>query len=398
MEAHRISWLVTCLLSSTVVCAVFAATVKTSGFVWNKPAWAPIPVVPADNPMTVEKVALGRALFYDKRLSSNHTMACASCHQQARAFTDGKRVHLGVTGEPGIRSSMTLTNVAFLSSYTWANPLLTTLEKQMQIPLFSEHPLEMGMSGRDPQLIAELWRDAEYQKQFALAFPADHGAITVQNITRAVAAFERTLLSFDSPYDRYQHGDKHALSPSAARGLKLFFSERLECYHCHGGINFTDNHMQQGQAFPEVGFHNTGLYNEDGSGAYKPWDHGLRDVTARPEDEGAFRTPTLRNIAVTAPYMHDGSLSTLEAVIRQHYAVQGHSSIAGKGPNPMRSEFIEGFRISNSEVQDLVAFLNALTDSHFLSNPAFFDPRPPERRLHSQSNPAKFDTVKDEIP
>ncbi len=379
MEARRVAGLLMCMLGSAAVCAVFAAAGQRSTFVWNKPAWAPTPAVPADNPMSEEKVALGRALFYDKRLSSNHTMACASCHQQARAFTDGQRVHLGVTGVPGIRSSMTLTNAAFLPSYTWANPLLTTLEKQLQIPLFSEHPLEMGMSGRDPQLIAELSRDVSYREQFMLVFPADHGCISVQNITRAIAAFERTLLSFDSPYDRYKHGDQSALGPAAKRGLALFFGERLECYHCHGGINFTDNHIQQGQPFPEAGFHNTGLYNEDGSGSYKPWDHGLRDVTSRAEDEGAFRTPTLRNIAVTAPYMHDGSLPTLEAVIRKHYAVEGHSSIGGKGPNPLRSEFIQGFNISDGEVQDLIAFLNALTDKNFLNNPAFADPRLPEK-------------------
>ena len=235
------------------------------------------------------------------------------------------------------------------------------------------------MAGHDPQLIAELSRDADYQRQFALAFPEDGGRITVQNLIRAIAAFERTLLSFDSPYDQYRHGHRDALSPAAHRGLALFFGERLECYHCHGGVDFTDNHMQQGQAFPEVGFHNTGLYNEDGAGAYKPWDHGLRDVTSRAEDEGAFRTPTLRNIAVTAPYMHDGSLPTLEAVIRSHYAVKGHSSLTGKGPNPLRSEFIAGFEISDDEVNDLVAFLNALTDTNFLTNPAFADPRLPQK-------------------
>ncbi len=374
MTVGRIAGLIIAIFGSVVAGSVLAATYQTSAFAWNKPAWAPTPVVPVDNPMNAAKVALGRDLFYDRRLSLDRSISCASCHQQARAFTDGQRVHLGVTGEPGIRSSMTLTNVAFLSSYTWANPLLTSLEKQMQVPLFSEHPLEMGMAGHDPRLIAELSGDASYQSQFALAFPEDHGRITVQNLTRAIAAFERTLLSFNSPYDRYTHGEPNAISPAAKRGLALFFGERLECYHCHGGINFTDNHMQQGQAFPEAGFHNTGLYNEDGAGAYKPWDHGLRDVTTRPEDEGAFRTPTLRNIAVTAPYMHDGSLPTLEAVIRRHYAVKGHSAIAGKGPSPLRSEFIEGFHLNQREVEDLIAFLNALTDTSFLTNPAFADP------------------------
>jgi cytochrome c peroxidase len=354
---------------------VLAATPSADPFVWNKPEWAPTPVVPANNPMNAAKVELGRALFYDKRLSADGSMACATCHRQELAFTDGQRVHVGVTGEPGIRSSMTLTNVAYLSSYTWANPSITSLEKQMQIPLFSDHPLEMGMSGREKQLVEMLTLDPEYPRQFALAFPEDDGRITKGNMTKAIAAFERTLLSFDSPFDRYKHGDAQALSPAAKRGEALFFGERLECYHCHGGLNFTDNNKQQGQAFPEMGFHNTGLYNEDRRGAYKPWDHGLRDVTLKAEDEGAFRTPTLRNIAVTAPYMHDGTLSTLEAVILHHYAVQGHSAVAGKGPNPLRSEFIQGFKISQSEVKDLVAFLNSLTDRSFLTNPAFSDPQ-----------------------
>ncbi len=351
------------------------ATPPTPLFIWNKPAWAPTPVVPANNPMNPVKVELGRALFYDKRLSADGSMACATCHRQELAFTDGQRVHLGVTGEPGIRSSMTLTNAAYLSSYTWANPSITSLERQMQIPLFSEHPLEMGMAGREKQLLDMLSRDPDYPRQFALAFPEDEGRITKGNMTKAIAAFERTLLSFDSPFDRYKHGETHALSAAAKRGEALFFGERLECYHCHGGLNFTDNNRQEGQAFPETGFHNTGLYNEDGLGAYKAWDHGLRDVTAKPEDEGAFRTPTLRNIAVTAPYMHDGSLPTLEAVIRKHYAVQGRSAITGKGPNPMRSEFIQGFKINRRETEDLIAFLNSLTDQNFLTNPAFSAPR-----------------------
>jgi cytochrome c peroxidase len=342
--------------------------------------------------MSDAKVALGRALFYDTRLSRDGSMSCSSCHQQARGFTDGDRMHIGVTGELGIRSSMTLTNAGYLSSYTWANPLITSLEKQLQIPLFSEHPVEMGMSGREIQLIASLSQDPAYPGQFAAAFPDDNGRMTLQNITKAISAFERTLLSFNSPYDRYKHGDAIAISPDAKRGEALFFGDRLECYHCHGGVNFTDNNMQQGQAFPESGFHNTGLYNEDGQGSYKPWDHGLRDVTSRAEDEGAFRTPTLRNIAVTAPYMHDGSLPTLDAVIRKHYAVKGHSAIAGKGPNPLRSEFIEGFQINDREVRYLVAFLNTLTDRSFLTNPAFSDPRVQAKAIHTSTAGVNINT------
>jgi len=343
-------------------------------FQWNKPAWAPTPAVPADNPMSPAKVRLGRRLFYEKRLSVNGSMSCATCHQQAHGFTDGQRTHLGATGEPGIRSVMTLTNVAYLPSYTWANPLITSLEKQMLLPLFSDHPLEMAMAGHEAELAAHVAADPEYVREFAQVFPQDNPPVDVPHITKAIAAFERTLLSFDSPYDRYKHGDANAISAAAKRGEALFFGERLECYHCHDGVNFTDNYTAQGLAFPETGFHNTGLYNEDSHGAYKPWDHGLRDVTSHAEDEGAFRTPTLRNIAVTAPYMHDGSLPTLEAVIQQHYAVKGHAALTSHSPNPLRSEFIEGFSISESEVKDLIAFLNSLTDQNFLTNPEFGDP------------------------
>ncbi len=343
-------------------------------FQWAKPVWAPAPLVPADNPMTSTKVQLGRLLFYDKRLSIDQTMSCGTCHQQGKAFTDGERTHRGVNGLPGTRNAMTLTNVAYYPTYTWANPIITSLERQMLVPLFGDHPLEMGMVGHEDELIARLSQDRDYPALFATAFPADGGRIDLPNLTKAIAAFERTLLSFNSPYDRYKQGDTNEISAAAKRGEALFFGERLECYHCHDGINFTDNHAQEGQAFAEQGFHNTGLYNEDGQGGYKPWDHGLRDVTLRAEDEGAFRTPTLRNVAVTAPYMHDGSLPNLEAVIRQHYAVKGHSAISGKGPNPLRSEFIEGFKLSNREVHDLIAFLSSLTDQNFLADPAFADP------------------------
>ncbi|HTZ83185.1 MAG TPA: di-heme enzyme [Candidatus Acidoferrales bacterium] len=366
------------LTADAVVCArsrsVRDASASGENFRWTKPDWAPTPLVPKDNPMTDAKVRLGRFLFYDKKLSIDQTMSCASCHQQSRAFTDGQRSHLGVNGLPGNRNAMTLTNVAFSPSYTWANPLITSLEKQMLVPLFSDFPLEMGMAGHETELFSRLSQDASYPKLFAEAFPEDSGRIDLRNVTRAIAAFERTLLSFDSPYDRFKHGQPDAISASAKRGEALFFGETLECYHCHDGVNFTDNDAEQGQAFEERGFHNTGLYNEDGNGSYKAWDHGLREVTANPEDEGAFRTPTLRNVAVTAPYMHDGSLPTLEAVIREHYAIKGHSSFSGKGPNPLRSEFIEGFSISDREVRDLVEFLRSLTDQSFLTNPAFSDP------------------------
>ncbi len=347
---------------------------------WPLPAWVPPPAVPADNPMSVAKVELGRHLFHDRRLSANGEMSCASCHDQARAFTDGQAVSKGVTGEVGTRSAMSLANVGYLPVLTWQNPQLTSLEVQALIPLFGEHPVEMGLAGREQQLFAMFKSDATYRRLFAQAFPAEAGQgeaalYSLSTLTKALASFQRSLLSFDSPYDRYRYGgQKSALSSAAKRGEELFFGEKLECYHCHGGFNFTDNLKHARAPFPEVGFHNTGLYNEDGKGAYPKSSPGIVEFTGEPRDAGRFRTPSLRNVAVTAPYMHDGSIATLSEVLRMHYARAGRAVHAGRAANPLRSEFIAGFEISETEIADVVAFLESLTDERFLSNPRHGDP------------------------
>src|SRR5690606_2793154 len=162
--------------------------------------------------------------------------------------------------------------------------------------------------------------DARYPGMFAAAFPADAEPITIANVVRALACFERSIISARSPYDRWRYGgDDEALSESAKRGMALFFSERLECSHCHGGFNFTDSVAHDGQPLPESGFHNNGLYNVDGRGGYPETNRGLYDHTGQARDMGRFRAPTLRNIELTAPYMHDGSLATLDDVL-DHYA------------------------------------------------------------------------------
>lgn len=358
------------------------------GYVWNKPAWVPDPVVPAENPMSAARVELGRYLFYDKRLSLNNTMSCASCHKQEKAFTDGRALSPGVNGQNGVRSAMMLANVAYLPVLTWANPAQKQLERQMLNPMFGGNPIELGMEGREKVLFARLTADPDYPGMFKRAFPEVEGVINLSTITKAIASFERTLVSFDSPYDRYKYGgDRHALSDSAKRGEALFFGEELECSHCHGGFNFTDNVQHTRLPYPEIGFHNTGLYNVDGKGGYLADNHGIREVTGDPADEGKFRTPSLRNIAVTAPYMHDGSIATLRDVIRKHYAVKGKAVSDGQSPSPLRDSFIEGFKISDPDVDDLVAFLESLTDQGFLTNPKFSDPfaAPEARDTHRRS-------------
>ncbi|UJR83473.1 methanobactin export MATE transporter MbnM [Sandaracinus amylolyticus] len=354
------------------------------GWQWDLPAGFPTPRVPEDNPMSAEKVELGRFLFHDERLSGNETQSCASCHRQDLAFTDGVPVSTGSTGDLTPRGSMSLVNVAYVPTLTWANPALVSLEDQALVPMFGEHPVELGLSGREDEMLARL-RDATlptgatYRELFAAAFPGDADPITVTTVVRAIASFERSIVSARAPYDRWAHqGDESAMSESALRGMDLFFSERLECFHCHGGFNFTDSVAHDGQPLPENGFHNTGLYNVDGRGGYPETNRGLYDHTADPRDMGRFRAPSLRNIELTAPYMHDGSIATLDEVL-DHYAAGGRT--IESGPNagvgaesPLKSIFLHGFELTPQEREDLLAFLRSLTDQELLTDPRFADP------------------------
>lgn len=346
---------------------------------WNIPAGIPKPIVPADNPISQEKVELGRYLFYEKRLSVTGEFSCASCHIQAKAFTDGKTVGVGATGEKHPRNAMSLANIGYNSVLTWANPLQNKLESQLLVPLFGEHPVEMGMVGKEQELLLILRSDSQYQKMFAAAFSQEPNPINISNLAKAIASFERTLISLTSPYDRYRYnGDSGAISASAKRGEELFNSERLECFHCHGGLNFSDSIAHDRLAFKEIAFHNTGLYNLDGKGAYPPKNTGVYEITSEPSDMGKFKAPTLRNIALTAPYMHDGSIKTLPEVIG-HYKAGGRTikkgEFAGIGSeNPLKSNFVSGFKLNVQEQRDLLAFLHSLTDEAFITNPAFIDP------------------------
>lgn len=334
-------------------------------YAWRLPRGVPRPKVPADNPMSEAKVRLGHRLFYDTRLSGNGTFACASCHQQKRAFTDGLAHALGSTGQQHPRSAMSLANVAFNASYGWANARTRTLESQMAVPMFNEHPIEMGMKGNEAAIVGRIAADPTDAAMFRDAFPGQ--PIALDTIVKAIASFERTIVSANSPLDRYLYrDDRSALTEQAQRGMKLFFSDRLACARCHTGFNLSGPTVHDGSADVAPTFHNTGLYNVDGRGAYPATDRGLFDSTHVPADMGRFRAPTLRNIAVTAPYMHDGSIATLGEVIG-HYASGGLKS-------PVKSPRLKGFEISNAETEDLIAFLNSLTDEEFLSKPELGKP------------------------
>ena len=317
--------------------------------------------------MSETKVRLGRRLFYDTRLSGNGTFACASCHKQALAFTDGLAHALGSTGQAHPRSAMSLANVAFNASYGWADGRARMLEAQMAVPMFNEHPIEMGLKGNEAAIVARVAGDRSDAALFAAAFPGETTPVTLDNIVKAIASFERTLVSAGSPLDRYLYrDDRTAMTPEAQRGMALFFSDRLACARCHSGFNLSGPTIHQGSVAVAPSFHNTGLYNLDGRGSYPAIDRGIFDITHAPSDMGRFRAPTLRNIAVTAPYMHDGSIPTLEAAVA-HYATGGIKS-------PVKSPRLKGFEITPQEIADLIAFLRSLTDEGFLTNKEFAKP------------------------
>jgi len=345
---------------------------------WNLPAGFPRPIVPADNPMSEVKVQLGRHLFYDVRLSRNGTQSCASCHRQELAFSDGAVTSRGSTGELTPRNSPSLANAAYNPTLTWMNPLLATLEQQAMVPLFGETPVELGFGGREEELVARIAGDSMYRSMFDLAFPGEVEPVSVGNVVKAIGSFERTLVSGNSPYDRWLAGEEGALSASAKRGKDLFFSELLECRHCHGGLNFASALAHDGSPREKTPFENNGLYDVGGTGAYPAPNVGLYEFTGDLRDMGRMKPPTLRNVALTAPYMHDGSIATLEEVI-DHYARGGRRIASGPDAgdgalSPYKSTFITGFPLSAQAKADLVEFLRSLTDAGFTTDPRFADP------------------------
>ncbi len=340
-----------------------------------------IPAIPDYNPLTQEKITLGHRLFYDQRLSGNQTQACASCHLQELAFSDGEITPTGSTGHVLVRNSQGLGNAVYHSTLTWSNNGFVDVEDQLKVPILSDNPIELGViDSVQAEVLARFDSDALYQRLFQEAFPDSESGATINKIVFALASFMRTLVSGDSPYDRFLNGDSSALTEQQVRGLRLFNSEKMECFHCHSGINFSvsyrDSRTDAGSiTFP---FFNNGLYNVDGEGSYPAVDQGLYDLTLDPRDRGLFRPQSLRNVAVTAPYMHDGSLATLREVIR-HYARGG--TLTESGPNagdgrlsPLKSGLIRGFAVTEQEIEDLIAFLEALTDETFINNPDFSNP------------------------
>jgi len=285
--------------------------------------------VPADNPLTKEKIELGRAIFFDKRMSKDNTIACASCHMAKKGFADGMPVSTGIKGQKGGRSAPVSFNRVYSKAQFW-DGRAATLEDQSIGPF--ANPIEHGFANHD-EMVAKMKKMPGYRKLFQEVFG---GEITIQDVGRAVASFQRTVLSGNSAVDKYDiGGDQNALSDSAKRGLELFRG-KARCTRCHSGFNFTDEK-----------FHNLGIGWDDNK-----VDLGRYMETKNPEDIGAFKTPTLREIARTAPYMHDGRFKSLEEVVKFYNQ--------GGVKSPHQDNTIIPLEMTDDEQQDLVAMLKSL--------------------------------------
>ncbi|MFN8244274.1 MAG: di-heme enzyme [Ferruginibacter sp.] len=320
-------------------------------------------------------VTAGRRLFFDTRISFNNTKSCGSCHDPKFAFTDSYRRSITANGENLLHNSPSLINAASFHYYDWANPAVQSLEKQQERPLFSTHPAEMDVSGHEAVIVKRLEADPQYRALFGAAFPEDSNPFDFKHIIKAISAFERSLVSYNAPYDRYLKGDTNALEPAARKGMELFFSARLHCGACHVPPLFT---TAASSTQTDSIYFNTGLYNIGNQDRYPPDDKGLAAFSGRPEDDGKFKVPSLRNVALTAPYMHDGSVNTLAEVITLYEdggRLISNGPAAGDGrKNSHKNPFISGFRLSEEERKNLLSFLFSLTDSSILSNARFQNP------------------------
>ena len=356
------------LLSRFALAIAFSTGLFAADFDWNLPKGFPRPAVPASNPMSAAKVELGRYLFYDKRMSVNGKESCGSCHRQELAFTDGRAHAEGTTGQAHPRSSMSLVNVAYAPSLTWANPTLDSLEEQALTPMLGEEPIELGLKGHEPEFLDALRRDPLYQRLFPAAFPGTDGVYTLANVTKAIAAFERTIVSMSSPYDRYRWGGDSVgdLGFGETRGASVLFQRARRMLSVPRRLEF-QRHPIRRDAGPRRRRRSSRWLLQYGRIDVRRPNRGLYERTQRPEDIGKFRPPTLRNIALTAPYMHDGSLATLEEVL-DHYAA------GGKMDHPNKSRILKPFRLTEGEKHDLIEFLRSLTDEGLLHDPRWSDP------------------------
>ena len=292
---------------------------------------------PSDNAFTQERWELGKKLFFDPILSKDSSISCASCHLPSLAFSDDQPTSTGAFNRPGTRNAPTLGNVAY-QPYYLREGSVPTLEMQVLVPIQEQNEFAHNIV----DIAEELKAIKTYVDLSKSAYNREPDAFV---ITRAIATFERTLISGNSAYDQFLNGNETALSESQKRGMDLFFSEKTNCSQCHSGFNLTN-------------------YNFENNGLYETYlDIGRERITNNPDDNGRFKIPSLRNIELTGPYMHDGSISTLETVI-EHYNSGGKS-------HHNKSPFIKELNLSPQQKEDMVEFLISLTDYSFCNNPVF---------------------------
>lgn len=322
----------------------------------------------AFNQTSATKIELGRYLFYDTRLSYNGTKSCSSCHDPQFAFTDGYRTSAGADGYNVKRNAPSLLNSRYNLSLTWADSSIKSFESQMLFPLFNEHPKELGWKLNEQQIIRQIESVEFYRTLFHKAFPKIQKPITLQNIITAIAKFEDQLVAFGSVYDDYLRGNKKAMNQTAIKGMQLFYSEKLGCGNCH---RLTDKPILNK-------FYNTGLYNIGEEGDYPTADQGLFESTKNSFDKGKFRVPSLRNVMITAPYTHDGTVANIADMIDIYqrggrFIQDGENRGDGK-LNRNKSKLINGFSISQQEKLSLIAFLSCLTDTSFMQQKKILNP------------------------
>jgi len=343
MTVRAIMWLL--LLILVLSSCTTDTTIPEPAFPQVPAHFPPMPF-PPDNPITPEKAELGRHLFYERRLSRDGNVPCASCHSPETSFSDApNQVSQGFQGQQGQRNSPTIINAGYRKVLFW-DGRAGTLEDQAMAAFLS--PIEMNA---DTIAVAALMRSAEYRDRWHQAF--GDTTVTMHRVMQAIATFERTLVAGNSRYDRFVRGESAALSAQERQGMQLFFSDRTRCASCHTGHDLTNDQ-----------FHSIGLFHHY-------FDPGRFGITKRPEDEGTFKTPTLRNIALTAPYMASGDsekglMETLEDVVR-HYN-EGGTTFQNK------DERVTKLNLTDEEQAALVAFMKALTDSSVMTDPRFARP------------------------
>ena len=325
---------------------------------WVDPLFFQQMIIPSDNPLTVEGIDLGRQIFYDERLSGDDSQSCADCHVQLESFGDSRRFSEGITGAVGTRQSMALINLGYQNFFFW-DGRAETLEDQIIQPVIN--PIEMNALW--PDVMEKIKSDTAYMKLFATVFSTTD--IDSTHVAKAVAQFLRTVVSSDSKYDKWLRGE-HSITAAEDRGRILFISEGgdpelgqggqwgADCFHCHplAGMQFSDYQL-----------HNNGLDSVF-------TDLGRGEVTGDPNDFGRFKTPSLRNVEFSTPYMHDGRFETLEEVI-EHYNSGGHFSST---VDPFMKFTQGGLQLTDEKKQDLLAFLKMFSDETFMNNPEFGDP------------------------